>query len=163
MTQSTGVYFTHRPGPTLYAAVALSGAVALVHLLAMPGHLEEWWGYGAFFLVSAVAQGAYGVALLRRRSWRSLLPVGVVGNLAILTLYVATRTVGIPLFGPLAGEVEGVGPLDVSAAMLELTLVAALVTLSRDRGLSREGWSMLLLGLGLTLAFLASLASPGSH
>ncbi|MDQ3892310.1 MAG: hypothetical protein M3274_05380, partial [Actinomycetota bacterium] len=49
----------------LYAAVAFSLSAALIHLWVIPEHFEEWWGYGAFFLISAVAQGAYGAALLR--------------------------------------------------------------------------------------------------
>ena len=40
----------------LYAAAALSLLAALIHLWVTPEHLEEWWGYGAFFLVTALAQ-----------------------------------------------------------------------------------------------------------
>ncbi len=54
-----------RPKPTLYAAAALSLAAALIHLWVMPEHFEEWWGYGTFFLVSALAQALYVPLLLR--------------------------------------------------------------------------------------------------
>ncbi len=40
----------------MYAAAALSLVAALEHLWVVPQHFEEWWGYGAFFLASAVAQ-----------------------------------------------------------------------------------------------------------
>ncbi len=113
------------PRPVLYAAAALSLVAALVHLWVMPEHFREWWGYGAFFLVSAVAQVLY-VPLLLRRPSRAILLLGVGGNLAIVSLYLLTRTVGIPLFGPHAGEVEGAGFMDLCATTSELGIAAAL-------------------------------------
>ena len=38
-------------------AAALSLLAATIHLWVAPDHLEEWWGYGAFFVVLATAQG----------------------------------------------------------------------------------------------------------
>ena len=55
---------------------------ALIHLRVMPEHFEEWWGYGAFFLVSALAQALYAPLVLRRPN-RMVLLLGVGGNLAI--------------------------------------------------------------------------------
>jgi hypothetical protein len=92
----------------------------------MPEHFAEWWGYGAFFLVSAAAQVLY-VPLLLRWPSRGILLLGVGGNLGIVSLYLLTRTVGIPLFGPHAGEVEGAGFMDLCATSSELGIVAALV------------------------------------
>jgi hypothetical protein len=111
--------------PILYAAAALSLVAALIHLWVMPEHFREWWGYGAFFLASAVAQVLYAPLLLRWPS-RTILLLGVGGNLAIVSLYLLTRTVGIPLFGPHAGEVEGAGFMDLCATTSELGIVAAL-------------------------------------
>ena len=157
------LYFTYRLGPTSYAAAALSLAAALIHAWAAPGHFEHWWGYGTFFLVTAVAQGAYGLALLRRRLRPSLFLPGGVGNLAIIILYTVIHIAGISLFGPEAGEVEGLGSLDLCATILGMALVATLLTLSRGRGLSREGWSMLVLVLAFTLLLVGSLTMPGHH
>ncbi len=117
---------------TLYMAAALSVVAALSHLWAMPEHFGEWWGYGVFFLAAAIVQGLYGVALLRRPG-QPLLVLGVGLNLAVVVLYVVTRTVGVPFFGPHAGEVEGVGLLDVSAAVAEVALVCVLAALLRPR------------------------------
>ena len=62
-----------RSGASLYAAATLSPVAALIHVVAVPEHFEEWWGYGAYFLVSWVFQGAYAPALLlRSRPSRSL-------------------------------------------------------------------------------------------
>ena len=111
--------------PVLHTAAVLSLVAALMHLWVMPQHFREWWGYGVFFLTSAVAQMLY-VPLLLRRPDRTVLLLGVGGNLAIVSLYLLTRTVGIPLFGPHAWKVEGVGFTDLCATTSELGIAAAL-------------------------------------
>ncbi len=110
---------------TLYAAASLSLIAALIHLWVTPEHFEEWWGYGAFFLVAAVAQLLYVPIMLRRPS-RTVLLAGIAGNLAIVVLYLLTRTVGIPLLGPEAGKVEGVGLADAGATASEVGIALAL-------------------------------------
>ncbi len=147
--------YPNRSKTILYAAAVFSLLAALIHLWVMPEHFEEWWGYGAFFLVSAVAQGLYCAVLLR---WprRALLLLGVGGNLSIIALYLLTRTVGIPFFGPHAGEVEGIGMLDLSATAAELALVAALGAVLL-RGLPRERVVVLLFVLALVDLFVGHL------
>ena len=136
----------HRSKTVLYAAV-FSLLAAVVHLWVMPEHFEEWWGYGMFFLVSAVVQGAYAAALMRHPS-RPLLLLGIGGNLSIVALYLVTRTVGIPFFGPHAGEVEGIGAADLSATAAEFALIAVLGAVLL-RGLPRERVVVLLFVLAL--------------
>ncbi|HEU5433249.1 MAG TPA: hypothetical protein VFU81_16405 [Thermomicrobiales bacterium] len=119
---------THR---LVILAAALSVIAAIIHLIVMPEHFGEWWGYGAFFLLAATAQAVYAVLLLRGRpSW--LLLAGIVGNLAIVALWAWTRTVGIPIFGPHAGEVEEIGAIDVVSKVVEALLIAVLAVLLRD-------------------------------
>ena len=122
---------------TLRVAAALSLLAAAIHLSVTPVHLEEWWGYGAFFAVLAVAQGTYGLGLLRRPS-RAFLLLGAAGNLAVAILWLVTRTTGIPLLGPHAGEVEGVGVPDLACALAEVGIAAGLGALAM-RGLPTEG------------------------
>jgi hypothetical protein len=126
-----------RPTGVLYAVATLSLLAALIHLWVALEHFEEWWGYGMFFLVAAVAQVVY-VPLLLRWPNRTVLLLGIAGNSAIVLLYLLTRVVGIPLFGPEAGEVEGVGIIDVCATTSEAGIVVALGALvlrrlARDR------------------------------
>jgi hypothetical protein len=97
---------------TLYAAATLSLLAGLLHLWVTPEHFEEWWGYGAFFLVAGAAQILY-VPIVVLWPTRIVLLAAIAGNLAIVGLYLLTRTVGIPFFGPEAGEVEGFGFVDV--------------------------------------------------
>lgn len=111
------------------AAATLSVAAAMIHAYMMPQHFGEWWGYGCFFLISALAQGAGAVALT---GWprRSVVLVGVAGNLLILTVWALSRTVGTPLFGPGAGEVEPLGLLDALCAIVEALTVLLLAILA---------------------------------
>ena len=69
-------------------------------------------------MVAAIARVLF-VPLLLRWPNRTVLLLGVADNSAIVLLYLFTRVVGIPLFGPEAGEVEGVGIIDVCATSSE--------------------------------------------
>ncbi|MEA3202225.1 MAG: hypothetical protein QOE90_3653 [Thermoplasmata archaeon] len=124
-------------------AAFLSLGAGLVHGGLGPEHFAEWWGYGAFFAAAATAQILFGLALLthatgtleEERPWirRAVRAAGIAGNALILALYVTTRVVGIPLFGPQAGTVEPVAPLDVVAATAETALIAILAYLLAKR------------------------------
>lgn len=57
--------------------------------------------------------------------------LGIAGNSAIIFLYLLTRAVGVPLFGPEAGEVEEVGLVDVCATASEAAIVVAIGGLLR--------------------------------
>jgi hypothetical protein len=93
-----------------------------------PEHFGEWWGYGTFMLAAFVAQAIYAVFLLVWPRWPLLLLASVSGNLAIIGMWVVSRTVGIPL-GPSAGEVAGMGKLDMISTATEVALVAVLMGL----------------------------------
>ena len=142
---------TIRPSLLVYMAAGLSLVAALIHLWVTPAHFEEWRGYGLFFLLTAISQGTYCAALL---CWprRGLLLLGAVGNLLVMGLYLLSWTVGIPLFGPHAGEVEAVGVAGLCATASELALLTVL-GVSLLRGLSRERVSLVLLIIGMALLF----------
>ena len=140
-----------RPKPILYATAALSLVAALIHLWASPEHFEEWWRYGTFFSVAATAQVLY-VPLVLLRPTRMVLLLGIGGNLAIVVLYLLTRTAGIPLFGPGAGEVEGVGFMDVCATTSEVGIAVALgAALLRETTPERRRVILLFGAVGLVL------------
>lgn len=114
-----------------------------IHGILSPSHLEEWWGYGLFFLFAAAAQILFGIAVvtdaINAKDWgkgweqalRTFYLLGIVGNLAIVVLYLVTRTVGIPYLGPEAGEREPVAVIDVVSKVTELALVFLLFRLWR--------------------------------
>jgi multicopper oxidase len=161
--------------PTSYrslAAMCCLGA-GVVHLLVAPEHFQEWWGYGCFFLALAIFQTLYGLGLaapagpLARRE--AYLLVGITANLLVLGFYAVTRTRGIPLFGPHAGELEPLGGPDILAAVLE---TGTLALLTRDlRRVARPGRTMARLlqcvgpavAASLALAVCVSPAGAGEH
>lgn len=117
------------PTPGLVLASAGTAAAALVHLVVMPEHLRESLLYGAFFLCMALVQGVFAWSLLLTPP-ALLLRVGALGNGAAVTLWAVTRSVGLP-FGPFAGQVERVGPLDLAAVTAELLALAAALAVLR--------------------------------
>lgn len=117
------------------SAGALSIAAGFIHSVVAPAHLEEWWGYGLFFIVAAAFQILFGLALVTHainptefgpgaeRARRILFILGVVVNIGIIALYVVSRTSGIPWFGPEAGDVEEIGLLDLAAGVFEIGVI----------------------------------------
>ena len=131
-------------------AAALSLAAAGAHLWVLEAHLQEWWAYGAFFLAAAVGQAAFAVLILRRTPpW--LVLTGIAGNLAIVWMYILSRTNGTPL-GPHAGRAESAGLLDVACTVAELGVIVALLGLLPARLARRTGTALALIGLGLWAA-----------
>src|SRR3954453_11383483 len=125
-----------RPGPRLAAApfrasVAVAAALSLwsgyIHFVFMQSHWQEWWAYGAFFLAAGVGQLLYAPLLLRFR-WTWLLLVGIAGNVAIVGMYLVSRTAGPPL-GPHAHAIEPAGLAALAPAAGEVALVAILIAL----------------------------------
>jgi len=149
---------TEASGRILYPAAGLSLTAGLIHLWAMPEHLREWWAYGAFFLLVALAQGLFGVALLR---WarKPLFLAGIAGNLSIVSLYIVTRTAGVPFIGPHAWHPEEVGTPDLAALTAELLLVVALVALGRGFFSAARVY----VALGALQAFSVGLVLHGLH
>lgn len=131
----------------VYAAAGLSLATAMGHLWATPDHFLMWWGYGAFFLAVSLASGLYGVALLR---WpgRRLYLAGIWANLAVLLVYLASRTWRVP-FGPHAGTLEETGLADMATAVVGMALIIVLVTMLG--GVSRRRMMNALLFVGAAI------------
>lgn len=143
------------PSRLTWYAAGLSAAASILHGLVTPQHFGEWWGYGAFFVVAALAQMGYALILViapwqydttggvrpdrGKRIASAYYLLGVAGNAAIVGFYVVTRTVGIPFFGPEAGEVEPVGVIDLVSKAAELTLIALLLRLYRVRSVEGGG------------------------
>ena len=114
-------------GSGAYAAAALYIVADLLYLWTVPARFEQWWVYGAFFLAVAVAQGLYGVALLRYRG-DTLYLAGIVVHLSVLALYAVTLAVNLPFLGTAWG-VKPTSLLDTAATAAGLVAVLVLVTL----------------------------------
>lgn len=124
-------------------------------------HAGEWWGYAAAFLLIALVQGGSALALWRSPRQRLLL-FNVYLNLAVLAAYVASRTAGVPFFGPHAGHAEAVGAVDMVAAAAEMGVILILTAiLSRDAASPAVRTVLAALTLTFVVAGAWHLAQPG--
>jgi hypothetical protein len=95
----------------------------MIHVAAAIAHLSEYVPAAIFFVALASFQFAWGVAVYRMPS-RRILSIGAGVSLAVVALWVISRTSGIPL-GPERWTAEEVGPLDLICTADE-TLLALL-------------------------------------
>ena len=135
-----------RRGSTPMAfAAALSLSAAIAHLDGVVVHGRVWWAYGAFFLATGVLQVALaGLLWWRPRAWMAL--IAIPGNLAIVAMYVYTRTNGPPL-GPHVGRPESPELLGMTTCAAELAVAVILLRLLGERTGRAMLWGMLVLGL----------------
>lgn len=106
-----------------YAVASAATGAAAIHYAVAAEHFEEWWGFGLFFVLSAVAQLVCAVVVVSTRS-QLVIWLGVIGNAAIVVLWIVTRTVGT-LVGPEPATPEPIGLADSVATAFELTIVGA--------------------------------------
>jgi hypothetical protein len=113
-------------------AVGLASAGAgAIHFAVIRDHLDEYWFYGLFFIVTALIQLVWATAIVIRPT-TLLLALGIVVNAGIIASWVVTRTVGL-LIGPSADEVEPVALADALATGFEAAIVlGALFLVVRD-------------------------------
>ena len=136
--------------PAVGVAAVLSLVAAWVHLAYTASHWADWWAYGLFFLGTGAFQALSVPALVRwpRSPWVAL---GVIaGNLAIVGMYVLTRTAGVPL-GPHEGVVEQAGAIDLGVTAAEVAIVFALLGALGPRVRRLDLNAMLAFGLVLWL------------
>lgn len=97
-----------------------------IHFAMMGEHAGVSWTHGVFFGAVGWLQVALAVAVVRRPPRWVVIAV-IVSNVAILAVWVLTRTVGIAIGGD--GSPEAWGTVDIVCAMLEGLAVAASVGL----------------------------------
>jgi hypothetical protein len=110
-----------------FAAALLSVAAALVHFAVIKQHLDEYWLYGAFFVVLGLGQLAWALLAVAAPS-RALYSLGAVGNAAVVVFFIVTRTFGA-LIGPEATEPATVGFGDIATTVFEALIVSLAVAL----------------------------------
>ncbi len=123
----------HRRVTFTLVAALVSLYAGAIHLYAVGDHVGEWWGYPAFFVAVGTAQILLAVMVLLRPGALTSV-VGVLTNLAVVAVYVVSRTAGVPV-GPVhsAHRLEPAGTLDLAATAAEVLLVALLVCLAPGR------------------------------
>lgn len=131
----------------------LSAAAAGIHFAFAPGHFDEEWSHGLFFLVLGWAQLLWaGLLLTRPRRW--LLGVGALANAAVIGVWALSRTAGIPdaLGG---GAAESVSAPDVIATILEGAIVLGSAALLASPALAARPLRAPVLARGLTMGVVA--------
>jgi len=121
------------PRPAVASLASASAGAAAIHVAVIPEHVEEWWAFGLFFLATGVAQLVWAVMVVRSPS-RFVISLGVLGNAAIVVLWIVTRTVGT-LVGPEPHTPEQVGLTDAVATAFELVIAVTGAWLAAD------GWT----------------------
>jgi FtsP/CotA-like multicopper oxidase with cupredoxin domain len=112
----------------LLAAAALVAGSGLVHLAVVPEHWAEYRPFGGFFLVVGVVQLAAACAAWMGPTPERLLGVAV-GQAALVALWVASRTTGLPV-GPEPWQPEDVGAADIACVAVECLSVLVLAGLA---------------------------------
>jgi hypothetical protein len=100
-----------------WSVAALLMGAAGIHFAMMGEHAGVSWTHGTFFAVVAWLQIVLAVGIVWRRSSRWMAAAVIVVNLAVLTVWVLTRTVGIAIGGD--GTPEAWGRTDILCAVLE--------------------------------------------
>lgn len=117
-----------------WCAVVLTAAAAAIHFAVTPEHFDEDRVIGVFFVAAAWGQLVWAL-LVVRADHRRLLVAGLAGNLAIVLVWAASRTAGLPV-GPELGTREAVQFIDVLATALEIAAAATITIALRMRPLS---------------------------
>ena len=155
-------------------AIGLAALACIAHFVEAPRHFEWWPASGVAFVVIGVLQGALAVALLRPSPSPSprLVKVGLWGTVAVVVLYLTSRTVGLP-FSP-GVPVHGakllpgmpimpdgdklVGPVDMLTLIAEVALIVVLLGLLPRRARRRASNGLMWCGLSIwALAILGAL------
>jgi hypothetical protein len=155
----------HRLDNALFIACGLSWGAGLIHVQAAIQHVDEYLLYALFFALLAPAQFAWGVALYQRPG-RRLLLAGALGSLAVVALWIVSRTSGLPI-GPTPWRPEAIGAIDALATADEAVLaVLALLQLRGSGGgrLTRgSGYAAAAAGTVLILFSSLALVLGGAH
>jgi hypothetical protein len=129
-------------------------------------HLQWWFASGLFFIAMTIAQLGLAVALYLQRTSVRVLLAGIVSNLVVVCVYVASRLTALPgqpvttgsHHGPLTPgrpflppTPEGVGACDLFALFVEVVLIGMLAGMLPARVRSRVTTGLMLVGVGMSL------------
>jgi hypothetical protein len=127
----------------IFWTAGLSVFALVAHAIDSPDHLKEWWGYSLFFLVVGAFQFFYGLALFLQpwrydddgevrsnpeRAGRTFYVLGLIMSLAMIAMYIVTRTSGLSFLAPDAVK-ESITPLSIFSVVPNLPITVILILL----------------------------------
>jgi len=118
---------------TVVVACAISAAAGVIHAVAMVDHFDHHWLYGVFFLAVTYFQVLWAIWIYRHPGDRRVLAIGAIVSVAIVAVWLVSRTIGIP-FGPDAGDPESIGAMDAVATLDQLALAGLVLTILKPYG-----------------------------
>ncbi|MEA2398418.1 MAG: hypothetical protein QOK25_1974 [Thermoleophilaceae bacterium] len=141
----------------LFLACGLAWGASVIHVEAAIEHLQEFALFSVFFALLAATQLLWGI-LLYRSPGRKLLIAGAVMSLAVVALWLVSRTSGLPI-GPAPGTAERFGALDSVATGDEAVLAVLMFFQLRPvrTGLLARGFTALITVAGVGLVLFSSL------
>ena len=143
----------------LYCLSILSIATAVIHFAVAGTHFQEYWLFGVFMLVCAWLQLLWAVVAIARPG-RWLLWGGTLLNVAVIAVYVVTRTVG-DIVGPTPNAIEPFGFGDGLCTILEAIVAGGCMWLlfgRLHRSVTRQGLVITSASTGAITAALLSVA-----
>jgi FtsP/CotA-like multicopper oxidase with cupredoxin domain len=120
-----------------YSAALLTLGAAAIHFAVTPEHFSEYVPYGVFFVLVGGAQVALAIGLMVVPS-RRLYLAGLVGTLAVLGVWLMSRTVGLPI-APEPWRPETITFTDFAASLMEAISVLLFALRLRRRPPRRRG------------------------
>jgi len=114
-----------------YSTALLVLGAAAIHFAVTPEHISEYLPYGIFFAFLALAQLGLALALLIAPG-RPLFVLGACGMGIVTAIWLASRTVGLPI-GPDSVKPEPVGFIDLEATVMETIALLLFLRLLRRR------------------------------
>src|SRR6476646_572514 len=140
-----------------WTIAALMLGAGAIHFGMMGEHAGVSWTHGLFFASVAWLQLALA-AMIGFRPTRPVITVGILLNLAVLAIWVISRTVGIAIGGD--GTPEAWGSTDILCAVFEgLAVVASFGLLSKSISRRPLSSSIGFAGIGVVLVAVAVLTS----
>ncbi len=112
---------------TINSAALLTLGAALIHFAVVPEHLQEYLLFGIFFIAVGLAQVALAFRLFTAPS-RQLLVAALVSTVALVALWVLSRTTGLPI-GPEPWKPEDMGVPDIICIVLEVVSILIFLVL----------------------------------
>jgi hypothetical protein len=114
-----------------WGAAACSAGAAAIHFAVVGHHADEVWYFGAFLALVAWAQLGWALGIVIRPG-RRLLAAGVALQAFVVSIYLLSRTTGLPV-GPMPWHRSSVAWLDGLCVALEVVagLAAAVLVVRR--------------------------------